>query len=130
MTTDRALAVVKPQRVLEAPSADGACYEFRVDGPRPFYFLTENGRVGRVSVTEPGLRTAKGVGVGDTVDAVRQAYGARLVKQPAPYDDAPAHDLVLWTSPGHGLRFEIGQDGKVILIHAGGPAIQYIEGCL
>ena len=29
-----------------------------------------------------------------------------------------------------GIRYEVGDNGKVAFIHAGGPSIQYVEGCL
>ena len=33
--------------------------------------------------------------------------------------------------PGLRLRvYEIGEDGRVVHIHAGGPSITYVEGCL
>lgn len=129
MTIDQAIAAVHPLAVDTAPAEAQGCQEFRVDGPTPFHFLAEQGRVARVSVTETGLTTARGIGPGDAEAAVRRAYGPGLINQPASFDDLPAHDLVFWASPGHGFRFEIGQDGKVLLIHAGGKAIQYVEGC-
>ena len=44
--------------------------------------------------------------------------------------DAPAEHLTAWASPGQrGVRYVVGQDGRVEEIHAGGPAIQYVEGC-
>ena len=46
--------------------------------------------------------------------------------------------IILGAGPGgyvsdeaaRGITYEIGTDGKVQSIFAGGPAIQYVEGCL
>ena len=53
--------------------------------------------------------------------------------EPHKYEDAPAKYL---TAPNAAsgdvaLRFEIGHDGKVSLIHVGmAPVLYYVEGCL
>ena len=61
------------------------------------------------------------------------------IAQPAKYDPAPAEDLFVWANGGstayvtdpnaRGVRYEIGADGKVKAVHAGGPSIQLVEGC-
>jgi hypothetical protein len=52
------------------------------------------------------------------------------IEEPAKYDGPPAHNLIVWRTPNEsGLRFEIGADGKVTAIHAGGASILYVEGC-
>ena len=41
---------------------------------------------------------------------------------PTPADMDPAPNA-------RGIVYEIGSDGNVATIHAGGPAIRYVEGC-
>ena len=53
-------------------------------------------------------------------------------EEPHKYVDAPAKYLTAPNadSGGPALRFEIGQDGKVSLIHVGlMPVLAYVEGC-
>jgi hypothetical protein len=88
------------------------------------------------------LKTADGFGLGDAVADLRAKYGARAAFTPHKYVDAPAGYLTTWAGveqpsetyvqdpAARGLVYEIGQDGKVASIAAGGPSIQYVEGCL
>ena len=97
----------------------------------PVYYMAQQGRITRVSVNEAAsaIRTPEGVGPGSTDAAVRAAY-PNASAQPAPYDDPPAHDLIVWKIPNQlGLRFEIDQSGRVTILHAGDDSILYIEGC-
>ncbi len=111
-----------------------ACQTLHPQGAEnsPLYYMAVDGRISRISVYEgaPLIRTAAGVGVGSSDADVRAAYTS-AIQEPAPYDDPPAHDLIVWTAPDvSGLRFEVNGMGKVVVLHAGGPSILYIEGCL
>lgn len=113
----------------------GACLTFHTsatdDPTGQASFMAENGKVTRVSFDETmiNVHTPEGVGVGSTDAEVRAAY-PHLNEQPAKYDDPPAHDLIVWThAHSAGYRFEIGADGKVNALHAGGASILYVEGC-
>jgi hypothetical protein len=69
------------------------------------------------------------VGAGSTVGEVQAAYPSAL-REPHKYNPEPAHNLIVWTEIGRrGLRFEIGVDGRVEAVHAGGEAILLGEGC-
>ena len=77
------------------------------------------------------LTVAEGIGTGATEAEVRAAVtGFR--EAPHEYSEAPAKYL---TAPGAergdpALRFEIGADGKVSLVHVGTmPVLGYVEGC-
>ena len=84
-------------------------------------------------------KTDRGFGVGDTAMAIKQAYGGAVFAQPHKYQEAPAEDLFVWSKGGsttyvthpsaRGVRYEIGSDGKVMMVHAGDPSIQLVEGC-
>lgn len=87
------------------------------------------------------MKTDRGLGPGDTAAEVKAAYGDAAVASPHKYEEAPAEYLTVWAtgaedepyvrSPdARGVRYEVDGSGTVDLIHAGGPSIQYVEGCL
>ena len=95
------------------------------------YFLFEDGKLTRISATEPSaVTTPRGLHVGSTAEEVRKAYGPALKAEPHYYEDLPAEYLTFWLKPEKsGVRFETDRQGKVESIHAGGGSIQYVEGC-
>ena len=119
------------------------CDQFRpARAPEGLLVMVEDGRLTRISLMNGAeLETDRGLRVGADAAAVRAAYGSRLQAGPHKYQDPPAEYLTIWTRGGagedevappdsRGIRYEIGQDNKVAMIHAGGPSIQYVEGCL
>lgn len=96
------------------------------------YAIVEDGKVRRITVGgRSDVTLIEGIGVGASEAEVKQAFqGFRA--SPHEYEDAPAKYL---TAPdadngAPALRFEIGQDGKVSLIHVGTmPVLGYAEGC-
>ncbi|MFN3389433.1 MAG: hypothetical protein ACK40O_10930 [Allosphingosinicella sp.] len=120
------------------------CDQFRfADGPPGVMAMVEDGRLTRISLLSGAtLDTDRGLGPGDTAEAVRAAYGARARTGPHKYAAAPAAYITVWEKGGggaeefvedpaaRGIVYEIGTDGKVTAVHAGGPSIQYVEGCL
>jgi hypothetical protein len=96
------------------------------------YAIVEDGKVQRITVGQRSdVKLVEGVGVGATEAEVRQTFvGFR--EEPHKYVDAPAKYLTAPNADGGepALRFEIGQDGKVSLIHVGlMPVLAYVEGC-
>ena len=96
------------------------------------WFMFEEGRLTRISISgRTRVATPRGVGVGTTEAAVRRAYASGLTVEPHHYEDAPAHYLTFWVRPNvRGVRFETDRSRRVRTIHAGGPSIEYVEGCL
>lgn len=93
------------------------------------YAIVEGGNVRRITVGERSdVKLIEGIGVGATEAEVLAAFpGFRA--SPHKYVGAPGKYL---TQPGSDprLRFEIGQDGRVSLIHVGMmPQLGYVEGC-
>ena len=95
------------------------------------YAITEGqgGPVRRITVgRRSDVELVEGIGVGATEQAVLAAFpGFRAT--PHKYVTAPAKYL---TQPGNDprLRFEIGENGRVSLIHVGlMPELGYVEGC-
>jgi hypothetical protein len=120
-----------------------SCDEFRPErAPEGMLVMIEAGRLTRISLIEGSkVATDRGVRVGDPASAVRSAYGAALRSGAHKYEEAPAGYLTVWTkaAPGderspvspaaRGIRFDIGASGQVQSISAGGPSIEYVEGC-
>jgi hypothetical protein len=93
-------------------------------------FMIEDGRLTRVDIDKPGMATAEGIRVGDSIARVKHVYGRALESEPNFYD-GPTNP-VLTIRPGDGryaIRF-ITDNGKVRVIYAGKwESVQYVEGC-
>lgn len=112
------------------------CDQFRPErAPDGMLLMLEHGRLTRISLSDPSdIEIEGGLSVGDSASAVRTHYGDRLVGSSHKYLPAPAEYLTVWASAppapdAKGLVYEVGADGRVVHIHAGGPSIQYVEGC-
>lgn len=112
------------------------CDEFRPErAPRGMIVMIERGRLTRISLGSGSeVRDFRGLAVGDSASVVRRAHGEELVASPHKYQEAPAEYLTVWgdsvSAEPRGMVYEVGRHGTVQRIHAGGPSIQYVEGCL
>lgn len=144
MTLDEVTAAAGPDS--DPDSVGGAdpasCDQFRpANAPEGILVMIEQGKLTRISLVEMSdIKTDKGLGIGDTADAVKAAYGAGITVTPHKYAPAPAEDIIVWDggprsepyvedAAARGVRYEIDATGKVGAIHAGGPSIQLVEGC-
>jgi hypothetical protein len=95
------------------------------------FFMFLDGRLSRISVTEPShVTTPRGLGIGATADEVRNVYGPEIKAEPHHYYGEPAEYLTYWLQPDkRGVRFETDTNRRVETIHAGNDSIQYVEGC-
>ncbi len=93
-----------------------------VDGGKVVRFDTRDGAA---------IRSDRGIAEGDPATAVTTAYPAGLAKEAHKYSEAPAHYLEWFNADGgRGIRYEVGQDGKVSNMYAGAmPNVGYVEGC-
>jgi hypothetical protein len=102
--------------------------------------MLRNNMLSRITLTDDSdLNTARGFGPGDSAAAVKSAYGASAIVEPHKYSAAPAEYITVWESGGgagyiddpsaRGVRYEIGDDGNVQVVHAGDDTIQLVEGC-
>lgn len=95
------------------------------------YAIVIDNTVQRITLGQRSSLTFDGVGIGATEQAVSAKFSG-LAQELHKYESPPAKYL---TSPNAssssaGVRFEIGADGKVKLIHAGlMPVLAYVEGC-
>lgn len=118
-----------------------ACDIFHpANAPEGVQVMVQDGVLTRITLARDAtIKTDRGFGLGDTAMAIKQAYGGAVFAQPHKYQSAPAEDLFAWSKGGstayvtdpaaRGVRYEIGADGKVAMIHAGDPSIQLVEGC-
>ena len=116
--------------------------------PEGLYVMIQRGVLTRISLQDnTTLKTERGFGIGDSATAIKAAYGANAHVQPHHYLGLPAEYITVWTSTGgatldehgwipenttpnaRGIRYETNAEGAVTEIHAGGPSIQYVEGC-
>jgi hypothetical protein len=95
------------------------------------YAIVEGDKVRRISISEGSkVKLAEGIGPGASEAAVKKLFP--FPATPHKYVDAPAKYL---TAPNaasgeSALRFEIGDDGMVSVIHVGTmPVLGYVEAC-
>jgi hypothetical protein len=110
----------------------GGCTTISAPDVPGAYAIVEDGRVRRITVGQGSdLKLANGIGAGASEAEVRAGFPG-YVEEPHKYVAAPAKYL---TAPdaekgAPALRFEIGEDRKVSLVHAGTmPVLGYVEGC-
>jgi hypothetical protein len=113
------------------------CDQFRPRrAPKGLLVMMEQGRLTRISLSAPAtVKTDRGFQVGDSAAAIKTAYGAAAQAGLHKYQDPPAEYITVWTTrppapAARGIVYEIGGNARVMHIHAGGPSIQYVEGCL
>lgn len=115
----------------EAIESDDICVEKESSALDGVAFMFEDGKLTRISLAQgTDITTPRGIGPGASAADVRRAYGKRLASEPNTYIEAPAEYLTFWVEPDRkGVRFEVDEKRKVYVIHAGGPSIEYVEGC-
>ena len=114
------------------------CDQFRPTGaPEGMLLMLENDTLTRITIMrESAVRTDRGFGIGDSTSAILAAYGSAARSSLHKYREPPSAYVTAWrvppgaASPARGIVYEIGDDGRVALIHAGGESITYVEGCL
>lgn len=137
MTRDQVEAVLGSDAEPDAAGGPdpAACDQFRpARAPAGLLVMVEDGRLTRVSlIRDAAIRTDRGLGLGATVEAVQQAYRGAIRSEPHEYLAPPGRYLTYRHDGGgadaRGIRYEIGTDGRVTAIHAGGRAITYSEDC-
>lgn len=112
--------------------ASNACRTISSPDYTGVYAIIEQGKVRRITAGQnSAVKLSENIGVGSTEKEVNKAFPGfraephKYVASPAKYLTAPNA-----ASGDSALRFEIGADGKVSLIHVGVmPVLGYVEGC-
>lgn len=130
MTFEEAREVAGPALQPTDPAllASEECDQVPLPGRPGVALMFVGGVLHRIDVFRPGVRTAAGVGPGDPVAKVEQAYPG-LARMPNRYDGSEEY-LTVGPRQGRALRFETLK-GKVDRAYAGDwEQVQYVEGCL
>ena len=114
-----------------------SCDQFRPErAPENMLVMTQQGVLTSIWLMRTSdIPTDRGFKIGDSAAAIKQAYGASALVELHKYETAPAEYITVWSSSDHtspaarGIKYEIGMDGNVKGIAAGGPSISYVEGC-
>lgn len=111
------------------------CEQFRpVRAPAGMLVMVQRDRLTRISIAGIArVKSDRGIGIGDPAAAVDSAYGASAITSGHAYQESPAAYITIWSdtaaATARGIRYEIGGDGRVSHIHAGGRSIAFVEGC-
>lgn len=123
------------------PPEDPGCDVFHpANAPEGLNVMVLEDKVSRISLYgKTALKTVHGITLGAPAFAVRAKLGKRLIAEPHKYLGEPAEYLTLWARGGadpanvrpnaRGIRYVVGNEGKVEAIYAGDPSIEFVEGC-
>lgn len=122
--------------------SDECLYYHPRKAPEGMLVMVQDGRLTRITLREPAdIKTDRGFGVGDDPATIRAAYGDQGRWSLHAYEAAPAGYFTVWSDKvrtnddyvedpaARGVVYEVGGEGRVKFVHAGGPSIQLIEGC-
>lgn len=142
MTVEEVTAALGANASPDGLGDPAECDEFRpARAPAGLFVMIEENRLTRISISNgSAIATPEGIRVGDAASAVTRAYGDRVHDSPHEYVGPQGRYLTIWTTgdtpapyvedeAARGIRYETDEDGNVRTIHAGGPSIQYVEGC-
>lgn len=126
-----ARAALRDSLVVAPP--DGECgFTVPRDAPAGVRFMVEQGKLVRVDVDSPGVRTAAAAEVGMSEADVRGRYPVGLRVQPHKYDPKGRYLVLQGTMPADSARLLIFEtDGQRVVRYRAGitPAVEYVEGC-
>jgi len=110
----------------------GCTYWRPANAPRGVSFMIEDGTVVRSDVDSGGAKTAEGIGIGSTEEAIRAAYGQHLTVQLHKYQWEAGWRYFIYLPPqdsSNAIVFET--NGKTVQNYRVGrrPQVQYVERC-
>jgi hypothetical protein len=109
----------------QVPELEGCTY---AEPQEEIALMLQDGRLVRIDVLKPGIRTLSGAAVGSSETEIEALYPGRLQKSPHAYG-AGSYFTLQSEDGRYGLRFET-QDGKVTSFYVGlMQAIHLAEGC-
>lgn len=93
-------------------------------------FMTSDGLIVRVDVSEGDITTDAGAKIGDSEERVLALYKGRVRVTPHFYGGLPNHYLTVLDTKGETVLVFETSDGKIDYYRAGHlPQVEYVEGC-
>lgn len=130
MTQKQVIAVIGGTLEGDAYDSEDVCVAKESSRLPGVGFLFEEGKLTSISLGHGAEIVTEGIGIGTAAVAVRKAYRGKLKSEPNIYIEKPAEYLTYWSVAGKsGIRSEVNEKRKVYVIYAGGPSIEYVEGC-
>ena len=98
MTKEEVVVAVGDKRDPDAAGIPGECDEYQPkNAPENLWVMLESGKLTRITIADMSkLKTDKGLGLGDSAEAVKEAYGAAATASPHKYQDKPAEYITVW----------------------------------
>ena len=115
------------------PDESPCAYMMTRRTPDQIGLMFSRGRLVRVDVYEPGIRTASGAQVGDTEARILELYGARIEVRQHHYPPVGAHFMIFTAIEPEDRAFQMlfETDGRVVTRFRTGTvaAVGQVEGC-
>lgn len=115
------------------PGAESTgCDYARVDGvPAGLKIMVEDGRVGRIEVTEGDIATSTGARIGDSENTIKKLYPRQVTVTPHKYTDGHYLVVIPKSPSDSAFRIIFETDGTRVLRYRAGirPQVEYVEGC-
>ncbi|XHS79958.1 hypothetical protein ACFJGW_08245 [Burkholderiaceae bacterium UC74_6] len=108
----------------------GACFYVFAEKRSDFGMMIEDDRLTRIDVDKPGIKTDKGISVGDPVARIRAAYGPAAVEGRDFYDDRMPEFTVKSADGSQAVRFSTDGHRVTAIIAGRAASVAYVEGCL
>jgi hypothetical protein len=130
MSVGQARSASALELVPEAPSPrERDCYYVQPrSGLRNIRFMVADGKISRIDISNPNIRTLSGARIGMTETEIRRLYPGDVAVTPHKYDPA-GHYLTLYPRSPRQVVFET--DGRTVTNYRVGkvPEVGYVEGC-
>jgi hypothetical protein len=110
---------------------DDSCWmtDFLYDPGGPVFMISDD-KIVRIEIWEGTIRADRGITVGSSEQAVRDAYRDRVVSTPHPYDPEGFYLRILGADGRAAMIFETS-NGKIVGFRTGLiPMVDFIEHCL
>jgi len=130
MTPAAANAAVGDSLLLPPPGAEGCGYASApaVEG---LGLMIENGRIVRIDVRAPGVRTELGGAVGDSETRIQELYTGRVTVSPHKYTNGHYLTVAPRTTSAGTVQLIFETEHGVVTRFRSGlvPQVAYVEGC-